>query len=155
MILVEVDKMKTIQEYMEAINPVQKEDFKYLFETVSQAIPTGFEARIQYNMITWVVPLSMYPKGYLNDTTVPLPFISIAAQKNYISLYHMGLLANKPLLTWFENEYAKQVTTKLNMGKSCIRFKNKMKIPFDLVSQLVSKMQPKEWITLYEQAKRK
>ena len=81
--------------------------------------------------------------------------MSLAAQKNAISFYHMGIYADENLMNWFKEEYAKLVKTKLDMGKSCIRFKKPDQIPFDLIKQLVSKMTPKDWIQLYEQQLKK
>lgn len=101
-------------------------------------------------MPTFVVPLNTYPKGYLNRTDEPLPFISIGVQKNHIALYHMGLYGMEELKEWFEREYAKRVPTKLNMGKSCIRFTNTKTIPYDLIGELSEKVTVKEWINKYE-----
>jgi hypothetical protein len=101
-------------------------------------------------MIAFIVPHSIYPNGYHSDPKQPLPFISIASQKNYISLYHMGLYANTELLKWFTNEYPKHSKTKLDMGKSCIRFKKPDHIPFELIGELSSKMTTEQWIEIYE-----
>jgi hypothetical protein len=99
-----------------------------------------------------VVPHSLYPAGYHCNPEQPLPFISIASQKNFIALYHMGIYADKKLLEWFTKEYPKHSQTKLDMGKSCIRFKKPEQIPFQLIGELVSKMTPKDWIATYEKA---
>ncbi|RYY58558.1 MAG: DUF1801 domain-containing protein, partial [Chitinophagaceae bacterium] len=83
------------------------------------------------------------------------PFISIASQKNFIALYHMGIYADKKLHDWFVAEYPKHSKTKLDMGKSCIRFKKPEQIPFDLVQQLAEKMSPQQWIEVYESGLKK
>ena len=101
-------------------------------------------------MISYVVPFSIYPKGYHCKPSDQLPFISIAAQKNFIAIYHMGIYADKNLHDWFVKSYAEQCTKKLDMGKSCIRFKHLNDIPYALISELVSKISPKEWVSLYE-----
>jgi hypothetical protein len=103
-------------------------------------------------MPSYVVPNKLYPKGYHCDTNLPLPFLSIAAQKNFIAFYHMGIYADKKLSDWFIEEYPKHSKSKLDMGKSCIRFKKSDDIPFQLIEQLVKKISPKDWITLYEKA---
>jgi hypothetical protein len=103
-------------------------------------------------MIGWGVPHSLYPKGYHCDPKLPLPFLSIASQKNFVALYHMGIYADKELHDWFIAEYPKHVATKLDMGKSCIRFKKPDSIPYDLIGQLVSKMTVQQWIDVYENA---
>ena len=98
----------------------------------------------------YVVPHSLYPAGYHCNPSDPLPFMSIASQKNFVALYHMGIYADPELLAWFEAEYPKHSKTKLKMGKSCIRFKNLKNIPYDLIAELVTKMPPEKWIGVYD-----
>jgi len=129
----------------ERIAPMQK-----LRETILNNLPKGFHEEINYGMIGYVVPHSLYPAGYHCDTKLPLPFMNIASQKNFIAFYHMGIYANPDLLSWFVAEYPKHVKTKLDMGKSCIRFKKPEQIPFELLGELVKKMSPEDWIALYE-----
>jgi hypothetical protein len=102
-------------------------------------------------MPSYVVPHEIYPSGYHCDTKLPLPFISIAAQKNFIALYQMGIYADPALLDWFISEFSKHSKSKLDMGKSCIRFKKPDQIPFELIAQLVQKITVQDWIHLYEQ----
>ena len=90
------------------------------------------------------------PKGYHCSPELPLPFINIASQKNFVALYHSGMYADKALNDWFVSEYSKRVPTKLDMGKSCVRFKNVAHIPYDLLGELCSKMTVDQWIALYE-----
>ncbi|MFI3622257.1 DUF1801 domain-containing protein [Vagococcus fluvialis] len=142
--------MKEIDDYLANVDEKRQAAFRKLYETVKDNLPVGFEENFQYNMISFVVPLSTYPKGYLNREDEPVPFISLAAQKNHIALYHMGIMGDKNLLTWFEEEYQKQVPTKLNMGKSCIRMTNVKNIPYELLGELVSKMTLEEWLQNYE-----
>jgi len=141
--------MKTT-EYMEQVDEKWKESFAKLVDTVERHIPKGYEQIMQYGGIGYVVPLSTYPQGYHVTPDTPLPFIGLAAQKRHLALYHMGIYADPELLTWFQEQYAKEMPTKLNMGKSCIRFTNPNKIPYDLIGELVSKMTPEQWIQLYE-----
>ncbi len=107
---------------------------------------------MNYGMIGYVVPHTLYPKGYHCKPTDPLPFMNIASQKNFIAVYHMGLYADPQLLKWFTQEYPKHSTQKLDMGKSCIRFKKPDQIPFKLLGELAAKMTPTQWIQLYEKA---
>ena len=107
---------------------------------------------MSYGMIGYVVPHELYTKGYHCDPTLPLSFMSIASQKNFIAIYHMGIYADPKLLAWFTKAYAEQVTTKLDMGKSCIRFKKPEQIPFQLIGELAEKMTVEAWIKLYETA---
>lgn len=147
--------MKEIDDYLANVDEKRQAAFRKLYETVKDNLPVGFEENFQYNMISFVVPLSTYPKGYLNREDEPVPFISLAAQKNHIALYHMGIMGNETLLAWFEEEYQKQVPTKLNMGKSCIRMTNVKNIPYELLGELVSKMTLEEWLQNYEKYTKK
>lgn len=146
--------MNTIEEYLESVDEIRREDFNQLYQVIKDNIPKGFEACIQYGMIGFTVPLLSYPTGYLGRVDEPLPFIHIAAQKNHIALYHLGIMANDDLLAWFQAEYMKRMPTKLNMGKSCIRFTNAKKIPYELIGELVQKISVKEWVLLYEKEKK-
>lgn len=89
------------------------------------------------------------PKGYLKKAEA-LPFISIAAQKNYIALYHIGLYGDDTLLKWFQARYAQKVPTKLNTGKSCDRFTNTKHIPYALIGELCTRITVDDWIAYYE-----
>lgn len=121
---------------------------------ITSALPAGFTETMQYGMISYVVPYSIYPAGYHVDPSQPLPFISIASQKYGIGLYHMGLYASAEMMSWFTDSYASVCKTKLDMGKSCIRFKRPETIPYDLIAQLASRMTAQEWVTLYEASRR-
>ena len=107
---------------------------------------------MSYGMLGWVVPHSLYPAGYHCSPELPLPFLNLASQKNFIALYHMGIYADDKLLAWFQEAYAQAIPTKLDMGKSCIRFKRMDRIPFDLIGELASKMSPSDWIGMYEKS---
>ena len=124
--------------------------FNKLRQTILDNIPKGFEEQMSYGMIGYVVPKSIYPSGYHCDTKLPLPFANIASQKNFIALYHSGVYASKEILDWFVGEYPKHCKRKLDMGKSCIRFKKAEEIPFDLIAELMRKMTVMQWIELYE-----
>ena len=140
------------KDYIDQLPEERKKAFNKLRKTVLDNIPKGFEECMNYGMIGYVVPKSIYPAGYHCDTKLPLPFANIASQKNFIALYHMGIYADQELLQWFQAEYAQQCKYKLDMGKSCIRFKRMDDIPYYLVGKLMQKMTPNDWITLYESA---
>ena len=139
----------TIQDYLNDVAEDKKEVFVKLQQTIQKSLPEGFEETIIYNMIGYVVPLKTFPEGYHCAPNLPLPFINIAAQKNFIALYHMGIYADQALSNWFINEYPNHAKTKLDMGKSCIRFKKMNDIPFDLIGELISKLTVEQWINLY------
>ena len=136
--------------YIDQLPDDRKEVIKKLRASILENLPQGFSETISYGMIGFVVPHSIYPDGYHCDQKLPLPFISIASQKNFVALYHMGIYADNKLLEWFTNEYPKHSKSKLDMGKSCIRFKKINEIPYKLIGALAGKMSVAEWINLYE-----
>ncbi len=138
------------EEYIQKVPEERKEPIKQLRSVVKENLPEGFEEVMIYNMIGYVVPHSLYPDGYHVTPELPLPFINIASQKNHIAVYHSGIYADAELMNWFKAEYPKHVKTKLDMGKSCIRFRNPDHIPYELIGELAGKMTPQEWIELYE-----
>ena len=140
----------TPDDYISSLPAGRREIISKLHHVILENLPEGFEAGITYGMIGYFVPHSIYPSGYHVDPKLPLPFINLASQKNYIALYHMGIYTQPQLLEWFQKEYPKYSTTKLDMGKSCIRFKKVEAVPYELVAELVSKMEVEEWISAYE-----
>ena len=143
-------KANTPEEYINQLPDDRKEAIQKLRNTIFNNLPEGFEETMLYGMIGYVVPHSIYPNGYHTDPKLPLAFINIASQKNHIALYHSGIYARKELLDWFKNEYPKHSSVKLDMGKSCLRFKNPEHIPYELIGELATKMTPEEWIIIYE-----
>jgi uncharacterized protein YdhG (YjbR/CyaY superfamily) len=142
-------KAKTISEYLESLPPDRKKIVTDIRKKIKSNLPKGFKEEMSYGMIGFVVPHSVYPKGYHATPQLPLPFINLASQKNYISLYHMGLMEG-PLLDWFRAEWKKSTTSRLDMGKCCIRFKKPEDVPLELIGELVTKMTPAQWIEKYE-----
>lgn len=141
----------TPSEYIDQLPEDRKKAMEKLRETILQHLPEGFEEAMSYGMIGYVVPHSIYPDGYHVNPDLPLPFMSMASQKNYIALYHSGVYANKGLLDWFTAEYEKRVGKKPDMGKSCIRFRQIDRIPYELIGELAEKMSADRWIEIYEQ----
>jgi hypothetical protein len=141
---------KTPDEYYESLPEERKEPMLRLREILKKNLPKGFKEAMGYGNVGFVVPHSLYPDGYHCDPKQPLPFFGMASQKNSINLYHMGIYADKKLLDWFVEEYPKHSKAKLDMGKSCIRFKKPEHIPYELIAQLAKKMTPAQWIDLYE-----
>ncbi len=148
-------KADTVQEYIAQLPDERKNVIQQLHQVITENLPVGFEESTSYGMISYVVPHSLYPKGYHCDPKQPLPFIALASQKNFVAIYHMGIYADAELLKWFETEFAKVIKTKLDMGKSCIRFKNMSQIPYALIGELASKMSVENWISMYETAFKK
>ena len=141
---------KNVDDYLSQVPEERLEALKKLRATILENLPDGFAEEMNYGMPGYVVPLSAYPDGYHCKKDTPLPFINFANQKNFVAFYHMGIYAKPELLTWFQGGYPKYVKTKLDMGKSCIRFKKPDQIPFELIGQLVQNMSMQEWIDIYE-----
>ena len=132
------------------------EDRQAVFNDLRKAIldnmPTELEEYVSYGMLGYVVPKSVYPAGYHCSQELPLPFVSLASQKNFIAFYHMGMYANTELYNWFITEYAQRCKYKIDMGKSCVRFKRMNDIPIDLIGELMTKLSVQDWISMYETA---
>lgn len=147
--------VKSVEEYIAALPENRKPIIEKLRKVILDNLPEGYQEQLSYGMIGYVVPLSRYPQGYHAKKGEPLPFLSLASQKNYIALYHMGLYGKPKLEEWFVKEYEERVPSKLDMGKSCIRFKNPNQIPYDLVAELCQKMSVDEFISIYEKSLKK
>ena len=140
----------TPDDYMASLPEDRKTVLSRLRSLANEHLPDGFEETLSYGMIGWVVPHELYPKGYHCNPELPLPFLNMASQKNFIAVYHSGIYANKVLHDWFVGEYPKHSRYKLDMGKSCIRFKKLDDIPYPLLGELFEKITPEQWIELYE-----
>ena len=138
------------EDYIKQLPEERQPTIRKLRETIKGNLPKGFEEVMSYGMIGYAVPHSIYPDGYHCTPELPLPFLNIASQKNFVAFYHMGMYAKKELLDWFTVEFPKYSNRKLDMGKSCIRFKNINDIPYKLLGELASKMTMEEWISIYE-----
>lgn len=138
------------EEYIELLPEERQKVISELRKTILQNIPEGFEEQISYGMLGYVVPHSKYPSGYHCSPELPLPFMNLASQKNFVAVYHSGIYADEKLYDWFVDEYPKHSKRKLDMGKSCIRFKYMDDIPYELIGELATKMTVDDWISLYE-----
>ena len=138
------------KEYLAKLPDDRRKALSKLRSTIKKHLPNGYKETMSYGMIGYVVPKTIYPDGYHCDPKLPLPFMNIASQKNFVALYHSGIYADPKLLKWFQTEYPKHSKSKLDMGKSCIRFKKLEDIPYDLIGELVRKINSDEWIQIYE-----
>jgi Domain of unknown function (DU1801) len=143
-------KLKTVPEYIDSLPPERKQIIGAIRKAILKSLPKGFQEEMNYGMIGYVVPHKLYPDGYHCDPTLPLPFLSLASQKNFIAIYHMGIYAQPKLSGWFQDEWKVYSTKKLDMGKSCIRFKKPEDVPLDLIGELATKLTPQQWIEIYE-----
>jgi uncharacterized protein YdhG (YjbR/CyaY superfamily) len=145
----------TVEQYVNEIPNDRRDAFHQLRNSIAENASSELHECISYGMIGYVIPHSVYPDGYHCNPKLPLPFISLASQKNFIAFYHMGLYADTSLMEWFLGEYPKHTKAKLDMGKSCVRFKKMDDIPFELIGKLVKKMTAKQWIATYEKLYKK
>lgn len=143
-------KAKSVEEYISELSEDRKEGISNLRKVILENLPKGFEESMTYGMIGYTVPHVIYPDGYHCDPSKSLPFVNIASQKNFIAFYHMGIYADTKLLSWFISEYPKYTAKKLDMGKSCVRFKKSDDIPYKLIGELISKISVEDWIKRYE-----
>jgi uncharacterized protein YdhG (YjbR/CyaY superfamily) len=143
-------KANSPEDYIKQLPEERQPVISKLREIISKNLPKGFEEQMSYGMLGWVVPHSKYPDGYHCDPKLPLPFINLASQKNFVALYHSGIYANPKLHDWFVAEYPKHCKYKLDMGKSCVRFKKINDVPYDLIKELCFKITVDDWISLYE-----
>ena len=141
---------KTVNDYLNELPEERKVPFLKLRNCILNNLPKGFEEEISYGMLGYVVPHDTYPNGYHCKPKLPLPFINLASQKNFIALHHLGIYSNPELLAWFTAEFPKHSVQKLDMGKGCVRFKKMDQIPFDLIAELAGKMSVENWIHYYE-----
>ena len=143
-------KASSPEDYISQLPKERQPVISKIRKNVNDNIPEGFQEQMSYGMLGWVVPHSIYPDGYHCDTKLPLPFINLASQKNFVALYHSGIYADPKLHDWFVAEYPKHCKRKLDMGKSCIRFKSMDDVPYALIAALCTKMTVNQWVALYE-----
>ena len=142
----------TIDQYLKELPDDRKEAIENIRKSILKNLPQGFQEVLSYGMIGYVVPHSIYPNGYHCNTKLPLPFINIGSQKNFISLHHLGLYFDENLVNWFSSEYSNHSKNKLDMGKGCVRFKKINEIPLDLIGELVTKISVESYIETYEKS---
>ena len=142
--------VSSVDEYLKTIDQDRVSYINKLREVIKTNLDKGFEETISYGMIAYVVPLSIYPKGYHAKTNTPLPYLSIASQKNSINIYHTGIYQDKFIYDNFSHTYIKLFNRKPDMGKSCIRLKNLEEIPYQLIGELAKSMTVEEVIASYE-----
>jgi hypothetical protein len=138
------------KQYLEELPEDRKEPINKLRQQIIDNLPKGVEEQMNYGMLGYVIPHSFYPNGYHCNPKMPLPFMNLASQKNFIAVYSMVIYAKKDLYDWFTSEYAKRCKFKLDMGKSCIRLKSMDDIPYELIGELTTKVSTEEWIEIYE-----
>ncbi|HLG93693.1 MAG TPA: DUF1801 domain-containing protein [candidate division Zixibacteria bacterium] len=142
-------KAKTVKEYLAELPPERKAAIGAVREVILKNLPKGFAEIMQYGMIGYAVPHSVYPPGYHCDPKQPLPFVGLASQKNHMAVYMMNIYMDKETENWFIKAY-KASGKKLDIGKSCLRFKKVEDLALDVIGQAVGRKSVKEYIALYE-----
>lgn len=143
---------QTVAQYLQELPPERKSALAKVRTLIKKHLPSGYKEVMQYGMITYVIPLTRYPEGYLGKKEVPVPYIALASQKNYMSLYLMNIYQDSKTAVWFESEYKKS-GKKLDMGKSCLRFKSVDDLPLELIGKAVSLFAVEDFIRIYEKGK--
>ena len=142
-------KAATVEQYLAELPEDRREALQAIRETILKNLPKGYEEGMQYGMIGYFVPHSVYPPGYHCDPKQPLPFASLASQKNYISIYLGCIYMIAEHQAWFREAWAK-TGKKLDMGKSCVRCKKLEDVPLKLIGQAIQRVPVKEFIEHYE-----
>ncbi|HOZ70061.1 MAG TPA: DUF1801 domain-containing protein [Chitinophagaceae bacterium] len=148
-------KATTVEAYVAELPEDRQKMINEFRKVIKKNLPKGFQECMNYGMIGWVVPHSKYPGGYHCNPKDPLPFMGLASQKNSVNFYHMGIYGDPKLLKWFTDEHAKASPKKLDMGKSCVRYKKAEDMPLKLIGELAAKISVDEWIARYEKMLKK
>ncbi len=145
----------TAQDYYDQLPADRKQPMENIRKVLLNNLPDGFKEGFGYGMPSYIVPLSRYPAGYHCAPGTPLAYISLASQKNFIAMHHLGMYASPELTAWFAAEYPKHSKSKLDMGKGCIRFKKMDDIPYELIAKMAQKLTVQQWIDTYERILKK
>jgi hypothetical protein len=140
---------ETPQEYLESLPEGRREAIAEVRQTILDNLPEGYEEAMQYGMLSYVIPLERYPETYNGQ---PLGYVSMASQKNYMSLYLMGIYGEVDGRNWFEAEAEKR-GAKLDIGKACVRFRRLEDLPLDLVGEAVARIGVEDFIDKYERSR--
>ena len=138
----------TVEQYLQSLPPERRAALEAIRAVILKNLNPGFVETMHYGMIGYVVPHTLYPPGYHCNPAEPLPFASLASQKNHMSL-HMMSLDEGGDDAWFRDAW-QRTGLRLDMGKCCVRFKKPEDVPVVLIGQLVSKVTPQQWIDYYE-----
>ncbi|MCP4246534.1 MAG: DUF1801 domain-containing protein [bacterium] len=142
-------KATTVDEYLAGLPDDRRETLEAVREAILENLPKGYEEGMQYGMIGYYVPHSVYPPGYHCDPQQPLPFAGLASQKNHMALYLMCIYTDPEQAAWFRETWAK-TGKKLDMGKSCVRFKKLDDLPLNVIGLAIKRMPVKKFIERYE-----
>jgi uncharacterized protein YdhG (YjbR/CyaY superfamily) len=141
-----------VTEYLVALAPDRRAALSAVRKAINDKLPEGYEEGMQFGMIGWYVPLSLYPAGYGENPKVPLPLVALASQKSGMVLHFLCFYGHPTLSTWFTSEYKKS-GKKLDMGKGCVRFKKLEDLALDVVGRTVARVPVEEHMANYRAAR--
>lgn len=144
----------TVAEYLALLPADRRAALDAVRKTINDNLPEGYEEGMQFGMISWYVPLSLYPEGYGENPKVPLPLVALASQKSGMVLHFLCFYGDPSLSIWFTSEYKKS-GKKLDMGKGCVRFKKLDDLALDVVGRTVARVPVKQHIAHYRAARMK
>jgi len=144
-------KARTVKQYLADLPDDRREALQAVRAVILKSLPKGYEEGMQYGMIGYFVPHSVYPPGYHCDPKQPLPFAGLASQKNHMALYLMCIYGDREHEAWFRATWA-ETGKKLDMGKSCVRFKKIDDVPLKVIAAAIKRVPAKKFITHYESA---
>jgi hypothetical protein len=142
----------TVAEYLASLPPERRKELATVRAAVKRALPKGYAEMLQHGMISYVVPLKLFPDGYLGKKDVALPCVSLAAQKSFYALYLMNVYTSPELERWFRAAYA-QSGKKLDMGKSCLRFKSAADLALDVICEAIARTPVPDFVERYVAAR--
>lgn len=142
-------KAKTVDAYLKELPADRREALKAIRAVILKNLPKGYEEGMQYGMMGYYVPHSVYASGYHCDPSQPVPFASVASQKNHMALYLMCVYGDEKHRTWFIDAWKKS-GKKLDMGKSCVRFKKLEDVPLDVLGKAIARVPVKQYLAFYE-----
>ena len=142
-------KAQTVDEYLAELMPERREAISEVRKVILENLPEGYEETMQFGMIGYVIPLERYPETYNGQA---LQYAALASQKNYMSIYLMNIYGDEHAERWFTERY-RASGKKLDMGKSCVRFKSLEHLPIELIGEAVARTPVHEFIELYEAAR--
>ncbi|MEO5718560.1 MAG: DUF1801 domain-containing protein [Chthoniobacterales bacterium] len=142
----------TVTQYLAALPADRRAALSAVREVINENLPEGYEEGMQFGMIGWYVPLSLYPAGYGENPKVPLPLVALASQKSGMVLHFLSFYGHATLSTWFVSEYQKS-GKKLDMGKGCVRFKKLEDLALDVVGRTVARVSVEEHMANYQSAR--
>jgi uncharacterized protein YdhG (YjbR/CyaY superfamily) len=142
---------ESVEEYLEELPPDRREAIGTIRDVINEHLPQGYVEQMEWGMVSWVVPLADYPNTYNGR---PLTYVSLASQKNHMAVYLLGLYQEAPEEAWFRQQYADR-GMRLDMGKSCVRFKRLDEVPLDVLGEVIARIPVGAFVARYEDSRKR